>query len=77
MAEVVAQEEVEEWLDHPVTKVFRSLLLRKRQELMELWVAGKFQSENPYVTQGSNAHALGQIDMLEYIHDVDAGDLNE
>jgi hypothetical protein len=43
---------------------------------MELWVAGKYQSDNPYVTQGSNAHALGQIDMLEYVIDIDAGDMN-
>ena len=74
--EVMSQEEVQDWLEHPVTRALLEHLQRKRVQVMELWVAGKYQSDNPYVTQGSNAHALGQIDMLEYVIDIDAGDMN-
>jgi hypothetical protein len=73
----VTQEEVVDWLQHPVSQALLNHLQRQRQRVLEQWVAGHFQSENPNVTQGANAHALGRIDQIEHLLDIDAEDINE
>lgn len=65
------EQEFREWKTQPVTENFFKLLKKSRQETMEQW-AGK-----TFLTVEQNAYALGGINAIEQILEMDAQSLNE
>lgn len=63
--EQVKPEEVEAWLQHPVTKAFRQSLRNWRQDLMEQWAMGQFQSEGAAATAVANGQGVAEAQLLK------------
>ena len=66
-----AQEEFQGWLLHPVTvKLMRLLDFWKRQR-QEQWSSGQFTDLSQFGTAILNAKAIGAVEMLDKIRDLD------
>ena len=67
----------EEWRAHPVTrKLFE--FYRARQELLKnQWAAGRFTDVHKYAMTILNAKAIGQVEILERLLELEASDLFE
>jgi len=61
------QAELEDWQAHPVTQQLLQALRLRQQELLDRWAAGYYLSDNPYVTQGANAKAVGAMEVYDLL----------
>lgn len=59
------QEEYNDWLQHPVTEIYRSYLSKMRMTIMEDWASGVFTAESAEGTAQKNAVGLGQLQLVE------------
>lgn len=73
---LLQQAEWAEWLQHPVTKEFRALLLRRIESLKDEWMAGALISETELGTKVLNNRALGACQMLKDLHELDHEQVN-
>ena len=71
------EEEYRDWLSHPVTQEFRELLRNWREDLKAQWEQGNFVGTSWEVTALANAEALGQVNMLKKLLELDAQQLEE
>jgi len=69
-------QEFSEWLDHPVTKAYRSMLKKWKEELKEEWASGSFTDMSQFGTAILNAKAIGQCELLDRLHDTEVNDIN-
>lgn len=58
-------QEVEEWLQNPVTLRLMLVLRQRQMDLQDRWAEGAYLSENPYVSQGLNAKAIGAFEVYD------------
>ena len=65
MRAMQSKEEWEEWLAHPGTQAFRTMLVMWRESLKEQWAAGQFQET------AANQQGLAQVQLLEDLADLD------
>ena len=76
--EEIKQVEWEEWRLSPVTQALvHRFLPRAKQALMEQWAAGQFQGEHRDEILTRNAAALGQIELIERLMEMDMKEFNE
>lgn len=68
---IPTEEELGEWLQHPVGEAFRAFLRKWRESLQDQWASGQFQTSSPEETAAMNAGALGQIVMIKSILDLE------
>lgn len=61
----VSQEQVAEWLEHPITKEFQAMLGRQIQSVKDQWAVVQF-------SEYQQAHAKGQIYICDAFVNVDA-----
>jgi hypothetical protein len=67
----ITQEEWQGWHQNPVTKEFRQHLRRESQRLRSKWANKQFSSPE------SNAGALGKVELLQSLLDLDLEDIND
>jgi hypothetical protein len=67
MKRVPTEEELVEWLHHPVTEAFQEFLRKWQGSLQDQWAAGQFQVDSTQATAARNAGALGQVSMIKAI----------
>jgi hypothetical protein len=64
-------EEMAAWARSRCTKHFLEKVLKeKKQETLEAWAKQLFVSEDPRVTLGLNANALGGVDVMSQLIDM-------
>lgn len=64
---MITQEQLNIWLEDPVTKALRRSLEREVEDLKTAWAAGAFQHDNPYATHIEQAHQQGRIALAREI----------
>lgn len=74
---MLTPEDLQEWLQHPVSRALRNLLRSRQSELSERWCRGQYLSENPHVTQLCNAKAQGAFEVYADLLTMTEEDLNE
>ena len=74
--QVVPKEEFQEWLQHPVTQAFRKYLSNNIRDFQEGWSNGAFTGATSDETIQLNSKAIGQIQILQNILEIDEGVLN-
>lgn len=72
----VSQEQLDEWLAHPVTREFGARLRRERQKLMELWANGAFSDETEFKTAVKEAAAIRHCQVLDTLLQLDPEDFD-
>lgn len=73
----VTPEEFLEWKQHPVSRLMMKLLRIWEDSLKEQWAAGAFSGEDLESTSLANAAALGEVNILRRIQELDADQLSE
>ena len=68
----VSKEAWAEWLDHPVTKSFRTLLLKRREDLKEQWAEGAFTHPEDAGNDLAQGRAIGGAQLLADLLQLDA-----
>jgi hypothetical protein len=68
---------MERWKGDPTTQAVMALIQGVTQDLMRAWSRRNFQADEPNVTQGLNAHALGQIALAQRILELTHEELTE
>jgi len=63
---IITEPEFKEWLTHPVTIAVRDMLAKKREDIKELLVMGRFTHENPGATAQDTANAIGECSGLQF-----------
>lgn len=66
------QQQVLEWLQHPVTKMFRDHLKVVREDLKESWASGAFSEDTEFKNAVKQAWAVGQCKLLDELLDPEA-----
>jgi hypothetical protein len=61
-------------LSHPVTVALNRYLRGKKQEFLEAWGDGRFTAESDAGTLQLNANALGQVEILNRLLDLQPED---
>jgi hypothetical protein len=74
---MVSKEMVDEWLSHPVTRVFRKYLSQRRQALMEAWAAGQLSRDTGHTDTIMNAAAIRESQVLAELAALSELDLEE
>ena len=72
---VPSAEEFQAWKLDPVTQEIYHLLRLWKKSLQEQWSRGVFQKETPQATAEANAAALGQIEILNKLIDLEPIDI--
>lgn len=72
---IPSEEEFNQWLADPVTKVYYQLMRLWKESLKDQWSRGVFQKEDIQATSEANAAALGQIEQLNKLLDLDVIDI--
>jgi hypothetical protein len=72
----VSQEQLDEWLAHPVTRELRLKLARDRQNVMEIWAAGGFSDDTEFKTAVKEAAAIRHCQVLQTLLDLEPGDFD-
>jgi hypothetical protein len=65
------------WRSQEVTQEMFKLLRAWRQALMEQWAVGVFQGETVEATALANASAIGEINLLTKLIEIDAEQIEE
>ncbi len=73
----VSKEELDAWLQHPVTKELRAMLARKRLEEMEAWAQGFYMRDTEIETAVEGAAAVARCKVFQTLLDIIPEDLNE
>ena len=68
---MVSQEEWDEWTQLETTKMFHRALREIRIQLLEDWAAGAFTGSNVDETVQQNSRALGKVQQLEDLMEID------
>lgn len=77
MVEMTVQEvDLVEWKTHPVTRAVLAMAVRRIQELHDKFDDGHYTSDNPHVTQGMVARAVGAISVYRELLTMDEEDIN-
>lgn len=75
--ETVSPEAWAEWLQHPTTKIFRSLLLMRREELKEQLAEGIFTDASSAGNQLLYGRAIGGAKCLLDLLELEAVTVNQ
>lgn len=75
--EVVKKEEWDGWLEHPVTKVFRTLLLMRREEIKEQLALGVFTDGEAVGNALLYGKAIGGAKALADLLELDPATVNQ
>ena len=73
----MVEQEFLEWKRHPVTERFFLYLKDKRTAILEAWASGEFTTEHVAGTAQKNAEALGTLQAITGILNLEADDLAE
>jgi len=73
----VSQEQLDDWLAHPVTRQFAARLRRERQAIMEKWAAGAFTDDTEFKTALKGAASVRHCQVLETLLDLEPSDFEE
>lgn len=73
----VKEQEWEEWLRNPVTRAFRNCLRAQVEQAMRAWADGCFTTDTQAGTVQLNANALGRVQAVEGVLELDLEQLNE
>jgi hypothetical protein len=68
---VISQEEFDTWLENPVTKAVKRGLALAVQADKNQWAAGQFLHEGSNATMISNARAVGRVEGLQVVINLD------
>lgn len=71
MNRIQTEGEFLDWKAHPGTQQFREFLRKGREILKDQWEAGVFQSSKMEETHAANLQALGSIQQLNELIDLD------
>lgn len=71
MKVIPTKEMYDDWLQHPITQLYRQLLEEWQRAIKEQWAAGAFQKEQPLETAVANAQALGELRQLKELSELD------
>jgi prophage antirepressor-like protein len=66
-----------DWLLNPVTKKLREAAERRKETLKEEWASGSFTAMEHFGTATLNAKAIGRVQELSWIIELDFTDLYE
>lgn len=66
-----------EWLMHPVTGKMRAAAAAKREVLRDQWESGAFTTEDLHWDKSYNAKALGRLEELRWLVELNWQDLEE
>lgn len=66
------EEEVQEWLHHPVTKSLQALLMRSAESLKTSWAEGNFTTDQHFSSVIKNAEAIGAYRVYDALLDNEA-----
>lgn len=66
---------VEEWRAHPVTQKLFQFLRARKEGLKEQWASGRFTDVQRYGSAILNAKAIGQVELLDRLLELDVSDL--
>lgn len=72
----VSQEQLDEWLAHPVTREFAARLKRERLKIMELWASGAFSDDTEFKTAVKEAAAIRHCQVLDTLLQLDPEDFD-
>lgn len=67
MRQLPSEEEFQNWLLQPETRVFWDLLRRWKENLQDQWARGVFQEDSVEETAMANANALGELNLLNQL----------
>jgi hypothetical protein len=76
-AESQAQEKFEDWLRHPVTIQLNRWLRQQVQQTQTQWASGNFTAESAHATVQLNAQAIGRVQTLQELLDLEFSFLME
>lgn len=68
-------QELAEWQDHPVTRLFLEWVKTQREELKELWADGNFTAAFDIEMMAKNASATGAASIYKKILTLEVDDL--
>lgn len=71
------EQEFQEWLLHPVSKVVRAAAAQRYEAEKERWALGALQEDTPEKVAMANARALGNVQVLAWFKDMDYDDLTQ
>lgn len=71
------EREFADWMLHPVTKRLLVAAERRRENLKEQWASGSFTDVHRYGTAIVNAKAIGRVQELDWIVQLEFVDLYE
>lgn len=66
---------LEEWKAHPVTRKLFGFVRGQQEALKNQWASGRFTELQRYGTAMLNAKAIGQMELLERLLELDVSDL--
>lgn len=77
----MTEAEFQAWADHPITKALKAVLRKRVEDLKGQWATGNFTDQSQFATAIMNAKAIGIVNALEYIVNMDyeqfEGEVNE
>ena len=68
---MLTPDEFNAWLEHPVTKLVRECMRKRRADIAELMLAGRFTHEDPGATAQDTAAAIGECSGLRFAAELD------
>lgn len=79
--EIMTQEEFQGWLTHPGTVQFKQWIAQQVEILKHNWAEKVYQSESNETTALCNAQALGAVQAMQHMINLDyetyVGDMND
>ena len=72
----VTREEWVEWKLHPVSKAVWEFLINLHKESLESWGSGAYTADTAEATAILNAEALGRVDAIKRLLELDEETLN-
>lgn len=73
----MSQEEFEGWKSSQATRQFKFWLAQRAERYMEQWATACLQHEEPYETSICNAIAIGKINLIREILEMEFEDVTE
>lgn len=71
------EQEFLEWLSLPATQKFKRLLAKWQENLKDQWASGAFVGEDKDSTLMANAAALGEVNLLKRIIELEYWQISE
>lgn len=77
LASTPEEQEFKDWLLHPMTKRLKEAASRRKEELKDQWASGSFTAMEHFGTAILNAKAIGRVQELSWLEELEFTDLFE